>query len=106
MSARYSNSYSFRLQATPSAALVWHRDDERRRPKSTRPYEEESIRSRSVKAPTLSSGSFRLPHFGDWTHEGQPRSHGQPASIFRVSSTQPSKASKPRSVMPTPPEWP
>ena len=65
-----------------------------------------SIRSSSSSAPALSSGSFRFPHFGDWTQDGQPLSQGQPSSIFAVSSTQPSKASKPRSVIPTPPEWP
>ena len=53
----------------------------------------ESMRSRRDSAPALSSGSFRFPHFGDWTHDGQPRSHGHPASIFAVSSTQPSNAS-------------
>ena len=52
-----------------------------------------SIRSSSVRAPALSSGSFRFPHFGLWTHEGQPRSHGQPASSFAVSAVQPSNAS-------------
>ena len=26
--------------------------------------------------PSLSSGSLRLPHFGDCTHDGQPDSHG------------------------------
>src|SRR5262249_26328216 len=65
-----------------------------------------SIRPSSSSAPALSSGSFRFPHFGDWTQDGQPLSHGQPSSIFAVSSTQPSNVSKPRSVIPTPPEWP
>jgi hypothetical protein len=32
----------------------------------------ESIRSSTVSAPALSSGSFRFPHFGLCTHEGQP----------------------------------
>ena len=56
--------------------------------------------------PALSSGSFRFPHFGDWTHDGQPCSQGQPANSLAVSCTQPSKMSKPRWVIPTPPEWP
>ena len=33
--------------------------------------------------PALSSGSFRLPHFGLCTHDGQPRSHGQPREQLR-----------------------
>ena len=69
-------------------------------------YAEASMRSSSASAPALSSGSFRLPHFGLWTHDGQPRSHGQPRAACAVSSTQPSKTSKPRSVIPTPPGWP
>ena len=64
------------------------------------------IRRKSVLAPPLSSSSFRLPHFGDWTQEGQPCSHGQRSSIVSVSATQPSKQSKPRSAIPTPPAWP
>ena len=55
---------------------------------------------------SLSSISFRLPHFGLWTHEGQPFVHGQPASRRAVSATQPAKLSNPRSVIPTPPAWP
>jgi len=53
----------------------------------------ESMRRRSRSAPALSSISFRFPHFGDWTHDGQPRSQGQPSSIRAVSSTQPSSSS-------------
>ena len=33
-----------------------------------------------------------MPHFGDWTHDGQPCSHGQPAIILSVSAAQPSNA--------------
>src|SRR5581483_809355 len=73
--------------------------DERARPKST-------ARRRNVSAPALSSMSLRLPHFGLWTHEGQPSAHGQPASSRAVSAAQPSNCSKPRSAMPTPPAWP
>src|SRR5205823_13499353 len=57
----------------------------------------------SVSAPSLSRNSFRFPHFGDWTHDGQPCAHGQPSSIRAVSATHPSNAAKPRSAMPTPP---
>src|ERR1044072_7215860 len=69
-------------------------------------YAAASIRSSSVSAPALSSGSFRFPHLGLCTQDGHPRSHGQPRSSFAVSAAQPSNTSKPRSVMPTPPEWP
>ena len=34
------------------------------------------MRSRSVSAPALSRKSFRFPHFGDWTQDGQPLSQG------------------------------
>ena len=67
---------------------------------------EQPIRRSSVSEPCLSSGSLRLPHFGLCTHDGQPRSHGHCASKRAVSSTQPSKTSKPRSAIPTPPECP
>src|SRR5947208_16760542 len=65
-----------------------------------------TIRRSRLKAPSLSSISLRLPHFGDWTQEGQPSPQGQPSSIRAVSATQPSNAAKPRSLMPTPPGWP
>src|SRR3954466_587490 len=68
-------------------------------------HEDASIRRSSPSAPALSSGSLRLPHFGLWTQDGQPVSHGQPSSSRAVSSTQPSKTSKPRSAIPTPPTW-
>ena len=51
---------------------------------------------RNVSAPSLSSISLRLPHFGLWTHEGQPSAQGHPSSIRAVSATHPSNASKPR----------
>ncbi len=60
------------------------------------------MRSRSSRAPALSSGSLRLPHFGLCTHEGQPAAHGQRCRRRAVSSTQSRKRSKPRSVIPTP----
>src|SRR5262245_27700299 len=59
-------------------------------------------RRKKVNAPPLSSISFKLPHFGLCTQEGQPSLHGHPSSIRAVSPTQPSKALKPRSVIPTP----
>src|SRR5215213_7710178 len=61
---------------------------------------------RKVSAPALSSMSFRLPHFGLWTHDGQPSAHGQPPIMCAVSATQPSNCAKPRCVIPTPPGWP
>src|SRR4051794_27278960 len=41
----------------------------------------------SSAAPFLLSGSFRLPHFGDCTHEGQPDLHGH-SEISRSASSQ------------------
>ena len=35
-----------------------------------------SIDAINLTQPSLSSGSLRLPHFGDCTHDGQPDSHG------------------------------
>ena len=43
--------------------------------------------------PSLSSGSFRLPHFGDWTHDGQPDSHGHSLTSRNASPTSRSNAS-------------
>jgi hypothetical protein len=48
----------------------------------------------------LSRKSFRFPHFGDWTHDGQPLSQGQPARSAAVSPTQPSIWSNPRRAIP------
>src|SRR5215468_2923305 len=47
--------------------------------------DEATSRRRKVRAPSLSSISFRLPHFGLWTQDGQPSLHGQPSSIRAVS---------------------
>ena len=35
-----------------------------------------SMRAMTSSAPGFDSGSLRLPHFGDCTHDGQPDSHG------------------------------
>ena len=65
-----------------------------------------SIRSSSARAPALDSGSLRLPHFGDCTHEGQPLAHGHSAiSAVRVAA-QLLEALKAVRVMPMPPGWP
>ena len=37
---------------------------------------------------TLSSGSLPLPHFGDWTHDGQPVAHSHAAIASRVACSQ------------------
>ena len=50
-----------------------------------------AIRLSSSIAPRLFSGSFRLPHFGDCTQDGQPLSHGH-SEIRRSAS--PTSASK------------
>ena len=42
-------------------------------------------RASSSSAPCLDSGSLRLPHFGDCTHEGQPDLHGH-SPISRAAS--------------------
>ena len=65
-----------------------------------------SIRPMTSAAPCLESGSLRLPHFGDCTHDGQPLSHGHSEISRCASSTSASKAWKPRRVMPIPPGWP
>ena len=56
--------------------------------------------------PPSTSGSLRLPHFGDCTHDGQPFSHGHSPISRCASSTSASKARKPRRVIPIPPGWP
>src|SRR5215203_5272864 len=71
-----------------------------------RPDRDHRSLDRKVSAPALSSMSFRLPHFGLWTHDGQPSAHGQPPIMCAVSATQPSNCAKPRCVIPTPPGWP
>lgn len=62
-------------------------------------------RSRRAAA-CLFSGSFQLPHFGDCTHEGHPRRHGQRSSTSSVAWSWRSANSKPSSAMPAPPGWP
>ena len=42
-----------------------------------------TVKSRT--APSLSSGSLPLPHFGDCTQDGQPSSHSQAAMASRVA---------------------
>src|SRR5205814_2892783 len=76
------------------------------RPLRGQSLRDESIRSSTASAPALSSGSFRFPHFGLWTQDGQPSRQGQPRSILAVSSTHPAQAAQPPTVVPTPPAWP
>jgi PAS domain S-box-containing protein len=45
------------------------------------------IRRSSSSAPRLCSGSLRLPHLGDCTHEGQPSSHRHSLISRRASAT-------------------
>jgi len=70
-----------------------------------RAYDDCILVSSSV-APPFESGSFRLPHLGDCTHEGQPDSQEHSEISRRASTTSASKRSKPARVMPTPPGWP
>ena len=65
-----------------------------------------SIRAMSSSAPAFASGSLRLPHFGDCTHDVQPASQGHSAISRWASATRRSKRRKPWRVMPTPPGWP
>ena len=51
-----------------------------------------SIRPMTSAAPRFESGSLRLPHFGDCTHEGQPLSHGHSVIRRWASSTSASNA--------------
>ncbi len=54
-------------------------------------------------APALSSGSLRLPHLGDCTHDGQPATQPHRDTTSRVASRWPRPAAKPSSAMPAPP---
>lgn len=65
-----------------------------------------SSTSSSVTASVFANGLLRLPHFGDWTQDGQPDSHSQPAIVSRVARSQARAASKPRWAKPAPPGWP
>lgn len=63
----------------------------------------ESSVSSNLIAPPLSSGSLPLPHFGDWTHEGQPLSQPHEAMASRVARSHVAAAAYPRSAKPAPP---
>ena len=65
-----------------------------------------STTSSSRTAPALSSGSLPLPHFGDWTQDGQPSRHSQEAMASRVAVSHATAAAWPRSAKPAPPGWP
>jgi secretion/DNA translocation related TadE-like protein len=54
-------------------------------PTSTALASSSSTTSNTRTAPALSSGSLPLPHFGDCTHDGQPLSHSQLATVARVA---------------------
>ena len=45
--------------------------------------------------PALSSGSFPLPHFGDWTQDGHPVWHGHTRTASSVARQQPFAAVEP-----------
>lgn len=51
-------------------------------------YVSRKTRSSNRTAPALSSGSLPLPHLGDWMHDGQPDTQGQPAMRSRVTRSQ------------------
>ena len=90
----------------PPFRLRFHHDDDRG-PEidnpmraQLRPSAAASIRSSSVRAPALSSSSFRLPHFGLWTQDGQPLGTGSAGAGAPCPRPSPRSSSKPRSVMP------
>jgi hypothetical protein len=56
--------------------------------------------------PCLDSGSLRLPHFGDCTHDGHPDSHGHSLTSRCASPTSCSNSLCPIRVIPTPPGCP
>src|SRR5690606_16612471 len=58
---------------------------------------------RRASAPSLSSGSLPLPHFGDCTHDGHPAAQPQAATSSAVARTWRSAASNPSSATPAPP---
>ena len=60
---------------------------DRQRPR----HDQVASRRSSSRAPRLDSGSFRLPHFGDCTHEGQPERHGHSPINRFASATRRSK---------------
>src|SRR5438093_11154640 len=55
------------------------------------------------RAAPLSSGLLPLPHFGDWTQDGQPETHGQPRRSSLVVSSSPARPSNPLAARPQPP---
>ena len=44
-------------------------------------------------APSLDSGSLKLPHLGDCTQDGHPEEHGHVRKVSRVAGTKSSPAS-------------
>ncbi len=50
-------------------------------------YRSPAMTASRARAARLSRYSFQFPHFGDWTHDGQPSSHGQAARRSRVART-------------------
>ena len=75
-------------------------------PTPRRPLRDASIASSISPAPAFDSGSLRLPHLGDCTHEGQPLAARTLAIRRCASPTSSSKRAKAVRVMPTPPGWP
>ena len=59
-----------------------------------------SIRAITSAAPALDSGSLRLPHLGDCTHDGQPDSHGHSPISRCASPTSASNVAEALRVMP------
>ena len=65
------------------------------------------MRRMSAAEPRLESGSLRLPHFGDCTHDGQPDSHGHSLDEpVRVGDQLLERSHARSRVIPTPPGCP
>ena len=57
-------------------------------------------------APDLDSGSFPLPHLGDWMQDGQPFAQSHDAMASAVARSQDCAVQNPRSANPAPPSCP
>ena len=62
--------------------------------------------SSTLTASTLLNGSLPLPHFGDWTQDGQPCSQPHEAIAARVAPSHSRATWNARSEKPAPPGWP
>ena len=66
---------------------------------------QERMASSSRIAPSLSSGSLKLPHFGDCTHDGHPVTHGHALIASTVARRCSDPASYATGEIPAPPGY-